>query len=269
MEYNAQVFTDSLGNTLEFCLFGSGNNYLICYPGFGESYKSFEKLSKSLSSYTLVAINLYFIGASKRYKAGMLSNEEWKSTFFEFLHSLRIDRFSVLGFSLGGRFALSTFESFHDRMDQLILVAPDGVRRRFTYELATFPLFLRQLFWLLMKYPKPYFLVVDLLAKSRLVNSFVANFSKSQMGDHQTRMTIYNSWVTFKHLKISNQKLLHLAENGITQCTFIFGNKDKIISIDRHSRFLSKLSKSNIHVLPFGHNKLVDNAADTIRLTLE
>ncbi len=269
MKAESKLFTDSQGNTLEYCLYGEGEKYLICYPGFGETYESFEKLSSRLNNYTLLAINLYFIGSSQRSKRGFLRNEEWQSTLGQLLDHLGIERFSVLGFSLGGRFALSTFEVFYERMDHILFAAPDGVSKRFTYELATFPVFFRQLFWVMMKYPRPYFVMVDLLAKMKLINTYLANFSKSQMGDEHTRMTIYRSWITFKYLRVSQKRLLRLIEMGTTQTLFIFGEKDKIISPVRHLSFINKLQNRDVLILPFGHNRLVDNAIEDIKKVLD
>ena len=102
-----------------------------------------------------------------------------------------------------------------------------------------------------------------------IINSYIANFSKSQMSHAKTRMTIYNSWITFKYLRISNNKLLQLAKNDDTRCTFIFGEKDKIISPKRHHYLFKKLNDNQVYILPFGHNKLVDNSIDQIQNILE
>lgn len=265
MKIVSNTFTDSAGNVLDYCSYNKGDRVLICFPGFGETFESFSNLAKKLPQYRLVGINLYFVGKSVRAnKSKYLVNKEWKKTFGEFLQKQGIERFSVIGFSLGGRFSASTFGSFQDRMDHLVLVAPDGIMKRFTYQLATFPVFFRQLFHFLMTNPRLYFSMVDLLRVLKLINPFVAKFSKTQLQSSEHRMLVYKSWVTFKFLRLTNREFLKTVRHSSCQTTFIFGEKDKIIVPKRHLLFLSKMVNSKVHVLPYGHNKLVDNASNEI-----
>lgn len=265
MIFFSDTFRDSTDNVLEYGCYGEGELKLVYFPGFGESFESVKNLASRLEKYTVIGINLYGVGSSIRTaNAKYLSHEEWQLTFSELLDHLKINRFSVLGFSLGGRFSVSTFRSFNERMDVLILAAPDGIVKRFTYQLSTFPVFFQQLFYMLMKNPKPYFILVHVLQKLKLINPYVANFSMVHMNSEFNRMLVYSSWVMFKHLRLKQKRLTQIMNESNCRCTLIFGEKDKIISPRRHLEFLAKLKNSSVIILPFGHNKLVDNAGDEI-----
>lgn len=261
-----QLFEDQGGNQLEFCVYGSGNLYLFCFPGFGESYEVFENLSNQLQDYTIVGVNLFFVGRSRRVSSSKyLEHEEWAASFGELLVGLNIDRFSVLGFSLGGRFAISTFSAFEEKMDHLILVAADGIIPRRTYELATYPIGCQQLFYGLMKRPSFFFIVLDILKVVGLLNSFTYKFAQSQLKHESARMRVYNSWVTFKLMRLPRLELIKRLNNSSCHSAIVFGEKDKIISPKKHWNFLNQLSKTSINILPFGHNKLVDNSIEVIK----
>ncbi len=261
-----QVFVDQQGNHLEYVLYGGGKDYLICFPGFGETLDVFENLSQYLAGYTLVSVNLYFVGNSQRVAPGSyLKHHEWRDTFGQFISKLNIDRFSVLGYSLGGRFAISTFFSFDNRMDHLLLVAADGIIQRFTYSFATFPIGMRQLFKYLMKNPVWLNKSISILHRLKLVNSFTAKFTLSQLAGKEDRMRVYHSWVAFRYLRITQAKLVTMLNRTKCQTTLIFGEKDQIINPKRHLQFLNKLKSSQVLVLSYGHNKLVDNSSHVIQ----
>ncbi|MFY0625019.1 MAG: alpha/beta hydrolase [Reichenbachiella sp.] len=269
MKKVAAVFTDSLSNELEYCLYGDKNEYLIAFPGFGESYEVFETLAMELSNISVLSINPYFLGGSKRNAKGKyLKNDEWKITLGELLKYLKINRFSVLGFSLGGRFAISTFSSFENSMDHLILVAVDGIEKRFIYELATFPLGMQQLFFFLMKKPKLLFSLVKLCDSIGIMNSYNVKFVMSQLESEEARMSVFYSWISFKELRISRKKLAQRMSNSIVKGALIFGQKDKVVGVRNHHKFLSDVKNVEILNLPYGHYKLVENGLPEIQKIL-
>jgi len=45
-----------------------------------------------------------------------------------FLGKEKIELFAVVGFSLGGKFALATLEAFTDKVTKVVLLAPDGIK---------------------------------------------------------------------------------------------------------------------------------------------
>ena len=270
MKLSTTIFEDSAGNQLEHTRFGTGSKVLICFPGFGETLHTFSFLSDELIDYQIVAINLYFIKSSKKVNPHKpIQPIEWKETFDEFLNYLNVSRFSVLGFSLGGRFSTITFQFFQERMDHLILVAPDAIEMRLTYQIATFPIFFRQLFWLLMKFPKPFFTLIAILNRLHLVNRYSTKFALKYLHNKKMRHTLFQSWNRFKPLRVKQKELIKVLNSSTCESTIIFGKKDKIISPKRHLPFISKLTKTKVHTLPHGHNKLVNNAVILIVNTLQ
>ena len=110
---------------------GKGPKLLVCFHGFGESAAEFSCLEPSLGDiYTLVAIDLPFHG-STRWNGEVFDQEIVRHLAEKILEHYQLSIFSVLGYSLGGRVALSLVEALPQQVQQLILVAPDGVRDTF------------------------------------------------------------------------------------------------------------------------------------------
>ena len=126
------------GNRLAYRRYGTGESVLIAFHGFGQSsqvYKSFNTLAGN--QFTVFAMDLFSHGNSQYVSRELLTKTDWQRLIGAFLQDQTIQRFSLAGFSLGGRFALATVEAFADRLDQLILIAPDGITRNGWYSLAT------------------------------------------------------------------------------------------------------------------------------------
>src|SRR5688500_16753590 len=132
-------FIDYNGSRLHYAKTGNGDKHLLVFHGFGQDMNVFEFLANSLSRhYTFYVFDLYFHG--KSYWANgeqTLTKGEWKEIMKIFFSQNQIGNFSVAAFSLGGKFALATLESFPDKTKEIFLIAPDGIKTSFWYNLAT------------------------------------------------------------------------------------------------------------------------------------
>ena len=256
-EPNAQVH-------LEYYRYGAGEKALICFHGFGQEGYVFEPLTETLSDYTLYCVNLFFHGKSIRNnQIKYLEHSEWKQIFKAFLNQNGINRFSLLGYSLGGRYAASTLRSFGDQVDHFILIAADGLVKRFWYEFATTPIGLEQLFHFLMKNPKPFFIFLDFLERFNLMNSSTIKFSRTQLKDEKRRMLVYRSWVTLKKLRLKQAKLIQLINDSQFDTKIIFGEYDRVIDHRQHRSFIDKLA-GQVIIIPSSHHELITNSQSEI-----
>src|SRR5687768_2686373 len=135
-------------NLLHYVKAGNGKHPLLVFHGFGQDHTLYVPLLKSLSKkYTLYIIDLFFHGKSEWNEGEKpLQKSTWKSIVETLLQEQHIDAFSILAYSLGGKFALATIEAFPGRVREAFLLAPDGIKTSFWYSLATYPPVLRKFF---------------------------------------------------------------------------------------------------------------------------
>lgn len=265
MNKSSQLYKFSSKTQLEFAIYGQGERSLICFHGFGQDHSVFKELSSYLTNYQVVGINLLFHGESDRgNERKYMHHEEWEKIMEALLDQLNIRKFSVLGYSMGGRYAVSTIRSFSDRIDHCFLIAPDGIVRRSSYEFATFPYGPQQLFGFFMNNPRLFFIFLNLVEKTKLVNQWTINFSKNQLNNEDQRRRVFKSWVTLKKLRLSQKKLVALVNTASHATTFIFGKHDNIIKPKSHFSFFNKLQNSKVIILDTGHTKLLDESISTI-----
>ncbi|HEV7381123.1 MAG TPA: alpha/beta hydrolase, partial [Dyadobacter sp.] len=172
---------------LHYHKLGHGPNTLLAFHGIGQDGVScFQPFVENLGDhYTIYAFDLFFHGESNPPNTGkklsdpeLITKEIWKDTITDFLQKNDITRFDIAGFSMGGRFALATLESYPDRIDKAFLIAPDGVSEHPLYTLASrFPL-TRSLFRWSMQKPVLFFRTAELLAKVKIVHSSLIRFTQ-------------------------------------------------------------------------------------------
>ena len=132
------LFFNHEGNRLAYYKVGYGPATLVAFHGFGQSGRVFQPLDETIGHrFTVFAVDLFFHGNSQYTSRQLLTKTDWQRLIGAFLDGQGVDRFSLMGFSLGGRFALATAEAFASQLDQLILIAPDGVTRTSWYWAAT------------------------------------------------------------------------------------------------------------------------------------
>src|ERR1041384_3075655 len=110
---------------LNYIRSGDGERSMLTFHGYGQDNSVFN----NYTGYTFYHIDLFFHGKSEWNKGEEpLEKDEWKSLVEELLVKNNIQTFSVMGFSMGGKFALATLEAFPGRVKEIILLAPDGIK---------------------------------------------------------------------------------------------------------------------------------------------
>lgn len=226
------------------------------FHGYGQDASVF----KHIEGYS---IELFFHGNSIWNKGEEpLEKSEWKDIIDEFLNKNNITTFSVLGFSMGGKFALATLEAFPGRVKEIILLAPDGVQTSFWYSLATYPTAFRKLFKSMISNHSRFLKIAKASRQLGLIDKGVLRFVETQMDSEEKRKRVYHSWVVFRHLKFDLDLISSLINQYKIKVQIFAGRYDKIIKPDGLKRLTSRISNCEFRILDAGHNDLVRKAID-------
>ncbi|WP_229208554.1 alpha/beta fold hydrolase [Dyadobacter psychrophilus] len=252
--------------TIHYQKLGHGPKTLLAFHGIGQDGAScFQPFEAHLGGiYTTYAFDLFFHGKSNFSKAEVVTKELWQNLVHEFLVKNNIQKFDVAGFSMGGRFALATLELFADNIENVFLIAPDGVSEHPLYGIATRFWPARQLFQWSMRKPEPFFAVVNALKQADLLNSSLHRFVEQVLNTPEKRQIIYNSWVNFRDLRFDITALHQLAVAKNIRIYLFMGEFDTLLK-PTHVRKLAALLPSDQYIiLKSGHTKLVEHAASWI-----
>ncbi len=117
------------------------------------------------ADFTMIAIDFPFHGKTV-WKEGLIFTPEMLLeilTQIEASLPIKKEKISLLGFSMGGRAALSLMPVIAQQMEKMLLIAPDGLKLNFWYWLATQNKLGNQFFKYIMQHPGPMFNVLKLL----------------------------------------------------------------------------------------------------------
>jgi len=222
---------------------------MLTFHGYGQDNTVFEKYN----GYTFFHIDLFFHGKSVWSKnEEPLEKDEWKSLIEELLAQNNIRSFSLLGFSMGGKFALATLEAFPDRVNEIILLAPDGIKTSTWYSLATYPIAFRNFFKSMIANHERFLRIARGAKKLGLIDNGVLRFVETQMDSEEKRKRVYYSWVVFRHLQVDIDKIKRIVEKNNIDLKVFVGRYDKIIRANDMKRLTSK-----IEILDAGHNDII------------
>jgi pimeloyl-ACP methyl ester carboxylesterase len=256
---------------LSFQKTGYGNKVLLLFHGFGQHKQIFDALSTELEScYTLYSFDLFFHGTSSwNHGEQALEKETWRAILQQFLRENKIEKFDLLGFSLGGKFVLATLELFPEKIDRIFLLAPDGIKTNIWYSLATYPLLLRQFFKSMILRPNRLNQIATFLQYFHLADKGLIRFAQSQMDTQSKRERVYYSWVVFRHLNFDSQQMAQLINSHSIKLTLITGRYDKIITPENMNRLLHFVKDYQLEILETGHNGVIPESIPIITKSLK
>jgi pimeloyl-ACP methyl ester carboxylesterase len=146
--------------------------------------------------------DLFFHGDSTLNSKNVISNEYWRNAIIKFTQVENLSNFDVLGYSMGAKFALLTYESFPTRVKQLYLIAPDGLYTSFWYDLATKNFIGRKLFKYIVSKPAFFFSLLGKMDKFNLIDKATLKFANLQMDSIEKRLLLYRVWTNFSGLEL-------------------------------------------------------------------
>ncbi len=250
---------------LSYTKSGRGQTALLLFHGFGQDHRAFQSwIEPFKDTYTSYSFDLFFHGHSNWTSREALEKSDWKEIVNLFLEKEAIHDFEVAGFSMGGKFAMATLESFSDRVKKLILLAPDGIKTSFWYSLATYPIAIRALFKSMILHPNRLYKITKALRALKLVDQGLLRFAETQMGTEEKRRRVYFSWVYFRHLKFDLNKIAFILNERHIPLLLIVGQFDKVILSKNMEPFLRKIKSKKFEIIEAGHNELILNSKNII-----
>ena len=240
--------------------YGEGNKTWLAFSGFGENHTHFTSVAQLLPvNHRLICINHPLHGKSipLDYPGPSLSIEAFSEEMVDILNYFSIGDFGLMGYSLGGRIAMTLTNQFPERVERLILFAPDGLTKTPFHYLGKVPVISQPIFNFFRKKPDGITYTGKLLNKLGVIPDSVFKFSSLQLQDQKRRNQLYITWYSLNNL-FPRMNLLHnqLQEHGVVMHLFM-GKDDPIIKLshaDKLKNWDPKLLRKTI--LPMKHRIL-------------
>ena len=253
-------FVRHAAGKLAYRRFGSGSEVWIFFHGFGQCHQdmlSFDKLRTSKQSYLFVDL-IYHGQSSWNTSEKALKKEEWKTILLSLLQQESIDTFHLVGYSMGGKFALLSYELLPKRIISLSLLAPDGIKTGLWYSMSNYPSGIHPLFKQVVFRPKRFFTLVDGLKTAGLLQKSLVKFVKTQLETRSKRAQAYLVWKVLGGLHLQLGIVIRQLRQRPIPVTLVLGEFDRMVSPKNLERFTAKVPQLRLLQLPVGHGQLIE-----------
>ena len=246
---------------VHYSCWGTGEQLLLCFHGYGESAASFQFLAEALGGrFTILAIDLPFHGETQWRDGLYLDPADLLSILQQIVSGLPCGSSAdwwLLGYSMGGRVALQLLELAPEKVRRLVLLATDGLQMNPWYWLATQTGPGNRLFRWTMKKPAWLFFLLRTGHVLRLVNPSIYKFTAHYVDDQRVRENLYARWTTMRGFRPDLDKVGALIRRHRIPVELLYGSYDRIIRWERGERFRRRnIPFCNLVLLSAGHQLL-------------
>ncbi len=255
---------------IEYGEFGNGKSVVIAMHGFGREAEDFRQFIPILrEDERIVAINLFPHAKSNwpetRPLLESLSTNEHKLLIEAFLAHLNVESFSLLGYSLGGKVALSTYQLMPDRIERMLLIAPDGLKINLFYRFLVNTSLGRSFYKGVMKRPGLLFKTADFAKSTGLINGKLHRFVYVHMDSHEKRKLVFETWMIYRDFVPDLDEIAEQMNSSKLHFKLLMGKHDSVIKIKDGKRFVAKLQhEKSLFELASGHQLLNENTVNFI-----
>jgi pimeloyl-ACP methyl ester carboxylesterase len=241
--------------------YGTGPQAVICFHGYGEQGENFVFLEKHAGAdFTFYAIDLPFHHNTK-WNEGLIFTPldlnqivhlilPASASPFSTLHP----PFTILGYSLGGRMALSLYEQMPERISKIILLAPDGLKVNGWYWLATQTWAGNKLFALTMRKPGWFLCLLQVMNRFSFINTSIYKFVKYYIGNVVVREQLYQRWTALRKIKPNLSRIKKAILTHHTPTRLLYGKHDRIILSVNGEKFRKGIEDNcTLTVIDAGH----------------
>jgi pimeloyl-ACP methyl ester carboxylesterase len=253
---------------VHFHEYGTGPKPLLAFHGYGMTGKQFHVLEKSLlTKYHVYGFDHFFHGESmldgwtdKQIRAGMTKQmlhgylQQWFKIYGE-------QRISLLGYSLGANLAVTLIEEYAHLIDDLILMAPDGLATRTGFHVLTHNVLGKPLFRLATKSTWLAPFLLKTVKAVGVIDESLYQIAYNEIDTPKKRLDTYYTLNLIKLLNPDVEKVAALINRYKIKCTLVFGTDDHLFPISVAKNFIAKVDNPEIHEVKMGH-WLVTKALD-------
>lgn len=257
-EWNVQSGLLTYGeNQLRCVRMGLGKKVLIAFHGFGQDAMTYEPLARLIGEeYTLISFD--FPGDSASLWKGRKMPDLKVLYYFiqRICAEFQVDKVSLMGFSMGARPALCLTGYMSEKVEELILLAPDGLKKNIWFYLATHNIYGKLLFRQVLKNPKKWSDYLEKLVRLGVVKKQWHLLASNALANPSLMEKVNIAW-PFTRNFIPQQHFIQkkIRKKKIPLLLFM-GNRDVVFPPEEGNTFIQGLPTAEMHVLNSGHQLL-------------
>ncbi|MEM9990375.1 MAG: alpha/beta hydrolase [Bacteroidota bacterium] len=240
-------------------IFGTGKRPLIALHGFGDKGTSFARLESLQTHFTIYALDLPFHGKT-RWNAPAYSAAALLDLILDLSATYNIQNYTMLGHSYGARLIFTLLPDLYPSVEQLYLLAPDGIQTRSGKAARLSPLWLRRTLTQVLEPPDRFFCFLKYIGAKYWMPRNSYQFIHLHLSRPHRRQRTFGTWLSMADFPMEAHLVKKLLQQYPVSTDIFLGKKDVIIP--PHSGYLLKhLPCVQLHILDIGH-EMIDEKLD-------
>lgn len=232
---------------VHYTKFGEGSRLLFVFHGFGDQSELFLNLEEALvDRYTVIAIDAPFHGETD-WKKQIFKPKDIRRIIENIRMKLGFERYSLMAHSMGCLFIMGVLKKLASKVDEIIWLAPAGLKPSVVYNKVLFNLPLRQFFKWTIARPKVGTRLLDYSRKRGWLDRMTHLFFSRQLSDPESRRRMFNTWASLYFFPRRLRQQRSLIRKHQIRLLICYGAKDKLTPIEGGQKFLAKLEKNKRH----------------------
>ncbi|MDF2431028.1 MAG: hypothetical protein JWP44_659 [Mucilaginibacter sp.] len=255
-------FENDLVN-LHYYKFGNGPLNMLCFHGYGMHGKQFKILESTLGEkYTFYGFDLFFHKETKLKDQSLaavkkgISKAALAGLITDFCDYEKIERFSVIGYSMGSHFATAIVEELAPKVDAYIVAAPSclkpGALITFFSKYSAGNKILEKL----ILDEKKLTGLLRSLKRFKIIDEEAYKILYSEVSTPELRFNFYACFIYLRFLETNQPVLLDAITYYNIKSIFIFGRKDKSFPPTSGKAFIKKIKDAKVVILDEGHEMI-------------
>lgn len=239
---------------------GNSGPVTLLIHGFGQNHEAMLPLGRNRpSNESYIYLDMFYHGRSIwSRKEVPLSKSIWAKIIQLLQVQEDFQNFHLIGFSMGGKLSLLTYEVMSDQVLSLQLIGPDGIQTGKWYSTSNYPDFVSPAFKRLVFKPQPVFRAFENLRSVGIIEKSIYKFITTQMETRSKRAQVFFVWKVFGRIQLDLGKIIRTARAKKTPIALFVGRYDAMVTARNLQRFSSKIPQAKMLVLPVGHGQLIE-----------
>lgn len=233
---------------------GNGSRLLLIFHGYGHDAHALRIFEPYLTTeYTCLFFDLPHHGKSSWKEYVNFTSENLQQLVADLMQVNKVEKISLLGYSIGGRVCLSIVNQIPDRIDRVTLLASDGLRVDNYYRFFTRSGFGKRIFNHMLTEPGQYHKLLVVLKKGKIVHEKRYKFAMHYLSDEATRQQLRKVWPSLAELTPDIAALQQTIKKYKVPMVIFMGRYDKIIPPSVAEKFKQGLDSVQVVTLDTGH----------------
>ncbi len=244
---------------------------MVAFHGYGQDGTAFKAITSEIEDfYTIVAIDLPYQGKTRWREPQALSGTELKELIKTFLNHLgHREKVSIMAYSIGGNYALGLAFQCPELIEELILIAADGLKFKPYFWFLTRTSFGRWLFGGFVNGPHLVFFFLWMMKVLHLYPKRVVSFFRNSISTRNQRAALMMRWISVSRILPKLDLVTEAINKHQIPVRLMFGRRDKVIPYTNAVAFSKRINDVKIEIPDQGHQLLKNQNAGILRELLE